>query len=337
MSFTRIVNRALREFGVSHIQLQTPRAASMRNRRSTVGLGVGVTPNAKGLVVRRVFEGSTADELKLTENDIITKVNGEPAKDREALNGEKGTKLKLEVLKGDGTTIEIEGELKEYSTVRKETLTWMGDDTAVLRVFTFGAGYGRENIQELMNQATAKAKYLILDLRSNGGGSIASLNHLLSLLMPDKTEYGAFVTKTMALAYTLEKPSAEATPEAIAAWTKNKAVTRKRPNTEPFTGKIAVLINRGSASASEICCASLREMVDAKVVGSNSAGAVLASVFSRLPEGFSLQHPVSDYVTQKGVRLEKNPIVPDAVVTGVIADGKDPVIDKAVELLKQGH
>lgn len=336
-AFARIVNRALRDFGISHIQLQTPRAATQRTRRSTVGLGAGVAPNAKGLVVRRIFEGSPAAELKLAENDVIVKVNGEPAKDREALNGEKGTKLKLEVLKADGTTVELEAELKEYSTVRKETLTWVDDETAVLRVFTFATGYGRENIQDLVKEASVKAKFLVLDLRSNGGGSVASLNHLLSLLMPDKTEYGAFVSKTMALAFSLEKPQAEVTPEAIAAWTKNKVVTRKRGDIEPFAGKIAVLINRGSASASEICCAALRESVNAKVVGGKSAGAVLASVFSRLPEGFSLQHPVSDYVTQKGVRLEKNPIVPDVEVTALIGDdGKDPVILKAVEVLKTG-
>ena len=63
--------------------------------------------------------------------------------------------------------------------------------------------------------------------------------------------------------------------------------------------------------------------------------AVLASIYSPLPEGFSLQHPVSDYVTEKGIRLEKNPVVPDVEATGAKGpDGKDPVIEKAIEVLK---
>jgi carboxyl-terminal processing protease len=104
---------------------------------------------------------------------------------------------------------------------------------------------------------------------------------------------------------------------------------------KPFTGKIAVLTNRGSASASEITTAALKEQVGAIQVGQRTAGAVLASTYGRLPEGWSLQYPVSDFVTGKGLRLESNPLAPDVEEAGRTGeDGVDPVVQAAVKKLK---
>ena len=335
-SFTRTVNQALREFGISHCRLQTPRSTEQRGKTTTVGSGFMGTVEEKGIRVRRVVEGSPAKEAGIEEKDVITKVNGEKPTKADAAAGEKGTKVHLEIEKPDGTTKQVDIELKEYSIVRKETLTWQGEDTAVLRISTFSAGYDRENLENLITEARKKAKYLILDLRSNGGGAINNLNHLLSLLMPENTPYGVYVTRKIADDYSKEKPEGPMTPEAMAEWAPNKAKTRKL-KTEPFTGKVAVLMNRGSASASEICAEALKENVGAKVIGTPSAGAVLSSVFRKLVEGFSIQIPVSDYVTVKGVRLEANPIKPDVEVTAVKkGDEVDPVISKAIETLKTG-
>jgi len=331
--FSRVVNEALREFGFSHIRLQTPRQASNRNRTSAIGVGVNATVVTDGLRVGRVLEGSPAETAGLKVGDIIVKIDDAVPTKPEELEGEEGKKVKLEVKNTAGETRQVEIEYKRFSTVRKETLTWANDDTAVLRIWTFSAGYSRENIENLLKEAAPKAKNLILDLRSNGGGLVNNLNHLLSLLMPDNTEYGTFISKRVASQFAEANPGKEVTTDNVAAWAPNKAKTRKR-SMDPFAGKIAVLINRGSASASEICAAALRECVQAKVVGPRTAGAVLASVFRPLAEGFSLQYPTSDYVTIKGVRLEKNPVIGDAdVPTPAIVDGKDLFIEKAIELL----
>lgn len=333
-TFTRAVQKALSDFGITHFRLQTPRVAANRGRTSMIGSGMVLAESDKGLTVRRIADESPAKAAGLTVGDLITKINDKKAEKMSELDGDEGTKFKLEVVTAKGETKSVDLELKKYSTVRKETLTWQGDDAAILRVYTFAAGYGRQNIESLMAEA-AKAKYLILDLRSNGGGATNNLNHLLSLLLKDGSEYGTFISRAIADRYKAAKPDGEMTAEKIAEWSPNKVKTRKR-GVEPFAGKIAVLINRGSASASEIATAALREVAGAKVFGTKSAGAVLASVYARLPEGFALQHPVSDYVTIKGVRLEKNPITPDEEVTGVKGDdGKDPVVEKALEVLRK--
>lgn len=333
-SFARFVNQSLQDFGISHCRLQTPRVAAARGRTTAVGTGIQGRGNEDGIRVGRVADKSPASNAGLGADDVIVSVNGTKATNPEQLNGEKGTKLNLEVKKPDGTIKKIELEVGEFSTVRKETLTWHGDDTAVIRVATFSAGYDRANIEALIKEANAKAKNLILDLRSNGGGAVNNLNHLLSLFLPAGTQYGTFISRRTFEDYVKEHPSETPSAEKIAEWTPRKANARKL-DTPPFKGKIAVLINRGSASASEICAAALKELRDAEVVGTRTAGAVLSSVFRPIAEGFSLQHPVSDYVTIKGQRLEANPVLPTQEVTAVRrGDGPDPVLEKAIELLK---
>ncbi len=334
-AFTGTVNKALKDFGVSHCRLQTPRSTERRGKTATVGSGLAGTVEDKGIRVRRIFEAGPAKIAGIEEKDLVVKVNGEKPTKADMIDGAKGTVFHLEIEKADGTTKQVDLELKEYSTVRRETLTWEGDDTAVLRIYTFSTGYDRVNLENLIAEASKKAKYLILDLRSNGGGAVNNLNHLLSLLLPEGTPYGVFVTRRVAENYTTANQNAPTTPEAMAEWSPSKTKTR-RLKTPPFSGKMAVLLNRGSASASEICAAALKETGDAKIIGTRSAGAVLSSVFRKLVEGFSIQYPVSDYVTIKGVRLEANPIKPDVEVTAVKKDNEpDPVIAKAVEVLHE--
>ena len=330
-AFGTALNGALRKFGFSHIRLASPRATAQRGQTSSIGVGMAVTKVDEGLRVRTVANEGPAKAAGLEPGDLIVKLNGTLPDKPESLEGEDGSKVTLEVKKANGETKTVELQRKRYSTVRKETLTWIDDDTAVLRVYTFSAGYGRENIETLMKEA-AKAKSLMLDLRNNGGGAVNNLNHLLSLFLPDGTPYGVFVSRSMYDKYKLEKPNEPTDVVTIANWSTSKTRTRKR-GVDPFTGKVAVLINRGSGSASEIAAAAIKEN-GGILVGTRTAGAVLASTYARLPHGFSLQYPVSDYVTTKGMRLEANPLKPDAEVTGAATEEGDPVVKKATEMLK---
>lgn len=333
-AFGQVINQALRDFGFSHIRLLSPRAAANRNRTSVITSGATVAETEKGgLEVRAVRENSPAAAAGIKQGEVIVTVDGTPAKAPTQLEGDEGRRLNLEVKAADGATRKVDVELKRISTVREETLTWLTDKVAVLKIYTFGAGYGRERIEKLVNEANAKADTLAIDLRSNGGGAVNNLNHLLSLLMPDQTIYGTFVSKRLYDQFKEANKDKEPTLENVVEWAPSKTRTRLRPSVTPFAGKIAVLINRGSASASEITAAALKENRSAVVLGSRSAGAVLASVFRTLPEGFSLQYPVSDYVTVKGVRLEGNPLQPDHEVTGRPEEGKDPVHEKLLEVL----
>jgi carboxyl-terminal processing protease len=330
--FSRAINSALRDFGVSHIRLLTPRAAESRDRVSIVSIGVMARSENNTLIITTVLPKSPAEEAGIKQGDVITLVDGKAPENAATLTGEEGSQIKLKLKSGEAEK-DLTLKRARVSTARPETLTWVDDETAVLRIWTFSRGYSRDNIESLMKQANEKAKYLIVDLRSNGGGSTANLIHLLGLFIEPDKEIGTFVGKGTMKDY--EKDHTPSTdPVVIAGAATNRYKTRKEA-VDPFKGKVAVLVNRGSASASEIFATGMREVRGATIVGTKSAGAVLASIFRPLPQGFQLQYPVSDYVSIKGIRLEKNPIVPDEEVTGAGQDGKDPVVEKAVERLKK--
>jgi carboxyl-terminal processing protease len=264
---------------------------------------------------------------------MITLIDGKLPNTPLALQGENGSEATLKVKGADGVERELKLKREPHSLARPDILTWKGEDTAILKIHSFQRGYERKEIERMLSEA-AKAKYLLLDLRSNGGGAINNLNHLLSMLLPEEVEIGTFVSRASSDQYAkAHEGKVETDPVTIAKGTTSKFKTRKGA-VAPFPGKIAVLLNRGSASASEICAAALREHLKSPVVGVSSAGAVLASVFRRLPHGYEIQYPISDYVTRDGIRLESNPIIPDVEVTERATEESDPSVEKALEKLK---
>ncbi len=335
VAFAREVNRALREFGLSHLRLRTPRAAqTRRDGPSAVGLGIRAEAESNaGLRVTAVLPNSPGAAAGLEPGDLIVKVDGSPASSMESLNGEENSKAKLDIKKKDGAEKSVEVTRARFSPVVPDGLSWQGPEAAVLRIRSFSRTYQREKIEEMLAEAS-KAKYLVLDLRSNGGGLASNLHHLLGLLLPPDTAYGTMIGRRTVQQYVEATKKEPNDPVAIAAWAPNKRRTQKG-RVEPFQGKIAVLINRGSGSASEMVAAALKELAGAPLIGSRTAGAVLSSTFGRLPHGFEIQYPVSDYVTVRGLRLEGNPLQPDVeVATG---EGADAAIEKALEKLRSGE
>jgi hypothetical protein len=203
---------------------------------------------------------------------------------------------------------------------------WVEKDAALLKIPNFERGYDRETIADIMDQAK-DAKYMILDLRGDPGGEVENMRQFLGLVMPRDMGIGTFVTRSMATDYKAAKGGTD-DPVAIAAWARQE-VHPAGGEVEPFKGKIAVLIDEGSASAAEIVANALRENEHSPIVGSKSAGAVLVSVFSRLSYGFRIQFPIGDYVSHGGRRLEGHPLTPDVVAQGTGA------VEAALRKLKE--
>lgn len=197
------------------------------------------------------------------------------------------------------------------------SLRWADDDSALLRVPSFARGYDEEQIASLFEEA-AKAKYMVIDLRGNPGGEVEKMRQFLGFVLPANTPVGTFVSRNIARDY--EKSEKGTKPDAIkiAAWAR-KEFKPRRTDIEAFKGKVAVLVDGGSASASEIVANAMREWQKSPIIGAPTAGAVLVSTFNRLSYGFQIQYPVGDYVSYKGIRLEGNPVKPDVTATGLEA------------------
>lgn len=332
-AFVRAVNKALREFGVSHMRLRTPQAREARLTSTSVGVGVQARLENDALTITDVIPGSPAAAAGIEPGDRVTHVDGEPADAASELQGLEGSPVTLTILRaGADEPLELTILRERLSTARPETLTWHDEDTPVLKIWSFSREYDRENVEKLLRLA-ADAPHLILDLRSNGGGLLRNLLHLMNLLTPPGTVIGTPLSRHVAVQPS-EDGEGEPNLAAMAANANRRLVTSER-SLKPFAGRIAVLVNRGSGSCSEIAAAALRESVNAVIVGSPTAGAVLFSSFARLPHGFEIQYPGADFVTASGRRLEGNPLRPDAYAPSPRTGQPDAGIRLAAELLRK--
>jgi carboxyl-terminal processing protease len=90
------------------------------------------------------------------------------------------------------------------------------------------------------------------------------------------------------------------------------------PRLEPYTGRMAILVNAGSASTTEILAQGLQDLKRARIFGTRTAGAALPSEIIELPDGDRFQYPAANYVSVKGRILEGNGVQPDVVVKPTI-------------------
>jgi carboxyl-terminal processing protease len=110
-----------------------------------------------------------------------------------------------------------------------------------------------------------------------------------------------------------------------------------RPAGQQWKGRVALLVDGGSASTSEIFAAGLRELGRARVFGERTAGAALPSTFERLPNGDRIQLAMADLTTPKGYRIEGQGVVPDTAAphtAASLAAGQDAALVAALAWLQ---
>lgn len=185
----------------------------------------------------------------------------------------------------------------------------------VLRIEGFEAGLGRWMGQELADLSPDTD--LIIDLRGNPGGRLMEADAVLSCFLPRDQ---AWATRTPRSGRHIVLSTAGGCGDLDA----------------PVSNPVAVLVDSDSRSAAELTPAALQEAGRAVVVGERTAGAVLISQETRLPDGGRLTLSRSDFVTSGGVRLEKRGVIPDVEASATRLDrreGRDPALDAAITLL----
>lgn len=330
--FTTAVNTALRKFGISHIVMTTPEMATMRRTRTATGIGIQIQPEpGKGIRVITVFPESPAFEAGIREGDLIVEADGKKVDSPTQVSGEEGSTVNIKYER-DGKAKTVKVTRRKYSNVRPETLTWVNPETALIKVWTFDVGYSQSNVEKLFKEA-GKARNVILDLRNNPGGQVLNMVHLLSILLPERAPIGSFIQKGMVTRYVKETGGNPTDLAAIAKFS-DRPIRAGNPKIDRFKGNIAVLVNQGSGSASEITAAALNENLNSPIIGTKSAGAVLVSVMNPLPHGYMIQYPITDFVTPRGVRLEGNGVEPLVEAPGIARFGeKDLAVERATLLL----
>ena len=328
--FKSSVNAALRKFGFSHIVLATPKDWNTRQTGNTVGIGITSLPQESGRVITRVIEKGPAEEAGLEVGDVIISFEGKPVTNTTVMTGAEGSVAKLRVKKANGKTFDYEIKRRAFSTRQKDEIKWIEENkTAMIKVNSFDRAYDRNVIADFMKEAV-KAKNLIIDLRSNGGGAVTNLFDFAGYFLDPKQDLGAFLDKNAVRSYKSEFKAEPADLNSLIPFSAGIMKPSRKPMR--FKGNITILINGGTGSASEIFTAAMRDLygryeidstgtvvaskdeIEVSIAGTNSAGAVLFSTYAPASNGFYLQYPLADYVTPSGKRLEGNPIQPDVKI-----------------------
>ncbi len=286
------------------------------------GVGIEIGHRQGVLTVIAPLEGTPAQRAGLKAGDKIPKINGVETQNltvNEAvtlIRGPIGTEVVLNIWR-DGWA-----KPEDFKIVRENivipVLEWkMADgDVAHVRIFSFTgqtADRFRQAAEEILNSS---ARALVLDLRNNPGGYLDQAVKLAGWFL----ESGETVLLE-------DDGSGPATCDDC------KVFGNGRLADFPT----AILMNEGSASASEILAGALRDHLGVKLVGEKTFGKGSVQTLENFKDGSSLKITVAKWLTPKGQVIAEQGLAPDVEVKLTDEDvkaGRDPQLNRAIELLK---
>jgi carboxyl-terminal processing protease len=282
------------------------------------GVGMTVEKDNRGLRVLNVFDGSPAKRAGIRKQDVILAVNGrsiaglssEAATGR--IKGPAGTEVKLDVVTpggGEARTVSVERERIEVPVATGRMITRDGRKVGVVRLFGFSSGaHGavRREVDKLLERG---AEGLVLDLRGNGGGLLSEAVLVSSVFIED----GEIVSVR-------GRSRPERTENA-----EGDAIDEDVP--------VVVLVDGGSASASEIVTGALRDRGRATVVGTNTFGKGLVQEVEPLSNGGYLDLTVANYYLPGGKTIGTTGLKPQVKAEDKPATARDEALPVALETL----
>ena len=279
----------------------------LRNDRLIIVAPLGGSPaEAKGIRAGdKILEidGSSTSGLSVTE--AVTKIRGEA-----------GTVIELTLQRGSESSFKV-SITRAQITVKSVNVEKKDGGIYYLEVTRFGETTNDEwdeAVEEVMSQETG-VKGIVLDLRSNPGGYLNSAVYLASEFLAS----GSVVL------------------QEDAGGDRSTLSVQSTKNDHAFAGiPVVVLIDEGSASASEILAGALSERAGAKLVGEKSFGKGTVQDAADFDDGSGLHLSVAKWLTPKGVWVHDKGLEPDFKVELTDEDinaGRDPQLDKALDLL----
>ncbi len=288
-------------------------------RGSFDGIGVVVEMKDKKLTVVAPQEDTPGEKAGIKPGDVIVAVDGKKTADLTLLEavamirGPRGTKVRLTIVReGQPNPLEIEVTRAEIKTVNVKAKD-MGDSIAYVKLNGLAAPSARELSQAVKGVVDKKGKGIVLDLRNNPGGLLQSAVDIASIFMRD----GVVLYE--------DQRDGKSIPFNV----KKGAIAPDIP--------LVVLINKGSASASEIVAGALQDSERAKLIGEQSFGKDTVQNVHELSDKSSVRITIAHWATPKRQDIHQKGLKPDIEVKYTEDDfkaGRDPQLDKAVEYLK---
>lgn len=262
--------------------------------------------------IRALAEDPTIPELKLTRALLAR------------MSGPVGGKVAAAFLNGDGKIVAMDldlaaprGQLSRFGNL-PETPVWFESrqigNTGYVR---FNVFLDLPRVMESFGKAVtecARCDGFIIDIRGNPGGIGGMAMGMAGYLETRQgLRLGSMLTRDATLNFVIN------------------------PRAGAFRGPVAVLVDAGSASTSEIFAEGLKDLGRARIFGTHTAAAALPSVIERLPNGDGFQYAVANYISEGGKPLEGIGVSPDVEVKltrKALLAGHDPVIDAALEWIR---
>ena len=275
------------------------------------GVGIQISKDSESgfLVIVSPIPGSPASKSGIQAKDKIISINNIPTKSLDIegavrlIRGKKGTTVNLEILRNGSifnkTLVRKKIEIK--SVTSKINSSKDGSLIGYVRIKQFNANASKDLKKVLLDYETKNVAGYILDLRSNPGGLLDSSIEISR----------QFIDKGI----------------IVSTLSKNGLKEVKRANGSALTSKpLVVLVNEGSASASEIVSGAIRDNLRGKLVGKKTFGKGLVQSMRSLVDGSGLTVTVAKYLTPNGIDINKFGISPDIEVNMNV----NPILQKQI-------
>lgn len=291
---------------------------SIQGKLSGIGVQIGVRDGK--LLIIAPLEDTPGEKAGLKAEDEILEIDGKSTKGitvdaaADKIRGKEGSEVKLLVKRGDEpaklySIIRANIELKSVSIKLPEGVE-LAPNVGYVRLSSFISRNAAQEFKDALEKNKDKDG-IIIDLRSNPGGLLTNAIYIADFLLDSKV-----------IVSTVDRDGYKETQTS----------TRETLTDKP----LAVLINGGSASASEILSGALKDNNRAVIIGKKSFGKGLVQEINRMPDGTAMHITIQKYLTPSGTDINKKGIEPDIMVdyTKEDLDNKtDPQISKANEVL----
>ena len=293
-----------------------------------VGIQIAKDEETDRLVVISPIEDTPAFSAGILAKDIITKIDGVDTKGMDVneavklIRGKPGTKVTLTIdRQGTGRDYEIVRARIKIHPVKASVENTSIGKVGYIRLIQFSAQASKEMRDAIKNLERQKVEGYVLDLRSNPGGLLYASIDIARMWLKE----GAIVS-------TVDRGGER---------------ERKLANNNSLTDKpLVILVDGGSASASEILSGALQDNDRATLVGTRTFGKGLVQSVRSLGDGSGLAVTIAKYLTPSGRDINKEGIPPDVVIElseaqrkklqgdrTLIGTPEDPQFNKAVEIL----
>lgn len=282
------------------------------------GIGAEVGMRNDIITIVAPLAGMPAEKAGLKAGDKVYTINGESAlgltvdEAVKKIRGPKGTIVTLTVIRDKETTpreIKIE---RGIIIVKSVELSFRPDGIALIKVSNFNNDTESLFKDAIVKINEKKPKGIILDLRNNPGGYLDTAVSMIS----EWVKEGPVVL------------------EQFGDGRRNEYVAKGNPHLDSY--KTIVLVNGGSASASEIVAGALRDYNKATLVGENTYGKGSVQTIRDLSDGSSIKVTIATWMTPNGDFINEKGLLPQVEVKMTVSDvekNKDPQLQKAVDLI----